>query len=162
MHDKIPPNAYDICEQPRTSRIWRELWEGCCKENGDTVSPRSYQEVGKQQLDTALSFEHDVFCCCKLRRKIQQRKQTCSFVSTTNSTNKTNPIVRNQWTQAFYESNVFGKTTQHVYVSRFVSFAERLRSLSCLVYALHSLHLLHLLFHPSMKEPHVFDVTPIS
>ena len=49
--------------------------------------------------------------------------------------------------------NVFGKATQHVYVSRFVSFAERLRSLSCLVYALHSLHLLHLLFHPSMKEP---------
>ena len=51
---------------------------------------------------------------------------------------------RSQWTQAFTESNEFGNDTHHVYVGRFVTFVERLRSLSCLVY---SLHLLNSLFN---------------
>ncbi len=47
---------------------------------------------------------------------------------------------RNQWTQAFTESNEFGKAMRHVHVGRFVIFVERLRSLSCLVYLLYLLH----------------------
>ena len=52
----------------------------------------------------------------------------------------------------FTELSEFGKDTQHVDVDRFVSFAERLRSLSCLA---HLFCLFHLLFnlHPVALSP---------
>ena len=67
--------------------------------------------------------------------------KTIMFFCFNNKLNKRNKSdCWNQWTLAFTEWNEFGKGVQHVDVDRFVSFAERLRSLSCLVDSFHLFH----------------------
>ena len=69
--------------------------------------------------------------------------KTIMFFCFNNKLNKRNKSdCWNLWTLAFTEWNKFGKGVQHVDVDRFVSFAERLRSLSCFVYLLYWFHLL--------------------
>ena len=69
--------------------------------------------------------------------------KTIMFFCFNNKLNKRNKSdCWNQWTLAFTEWNEFSRDTQHVDVERFVSFAERLRSLSYFVdlfYWFHSL-----------------------
>ena len=79
---------------------------------------------------TALSFKR-VVCCQKL---------SCSLVSTTNETNETNLIViiNERWRST--NESEFDENTHYVHVGRFVSFAERLRSLSCFVDSFHLFH----------------------
>jgi len=65
------------------------------------------------------------------------------FLSTTNRTNEANLIVgiNERWRST--NASELGKDTQHIDDDRFVSFAERLRSLSCLACS----HPFHLLFN---------------
>ena len=51
----------------------------------------------------------------------------------------------NQWTPAFTKLNEFSTDMRHVAVVRFVSFVERLRSLSCLAHLFCLFHLLSVL-----------------
>lgn len=79
-----------------------------------------------------------------LKKVVCCHKQSCFFCFNNELSECNESDCRNQWTQAFTESNEFGKAMWHVHVGRFVIFVERLRSLSCLVY---SLHLLDSLFN---------------
>ena len=98
------------------------------EKHGRTMKIRCKDKAGS----TALSFKR-VVCCQKL---------SFSFVLTTNWTKETNPIagINERWRSP--NESEFSRDTQHVDVERFVSFAERLRSLSCFVdlfYWFHSL-----------------------